>query len=66
MKAKDITPKLNKCVGIGCSSIFKTDRGTFLIVGSIPAANELPRNVRKKLGKGEVAVEIPQGILASK
>lgn len=63
MKAKEITPAEARCAVGPCPSIFQTDRGTFLVVGSIPAVNELPLNVRKKLGKGEVAVEIPQNVL---
>ena len=66
MKAKEITPKEGRCVGIGCPSVFKTDRKTLIIVGSIPANGDLPRNVRKKMGKGEVAVEIPAQTLPSK
>ena len=66
MKAKEVTPVVARC-GVGpCPSIFKTDRGTFLVVGSIPAANDVPRNVRKKLGKGEFAVEVPQNVLQTK
>ena len=66
MKAKEITPVSARC-GVGpCPSIFQTDRGTFLVIGSIPAVNELPRNVRKKLGKGEVAIEVPQNVLLIK
>lgn len=66
MKAKEITPVAARC-GVGpCPSIFQTDRGTFIVVGSIPAANELPRKVRKKLGKGEVAIEVPQNVLPIK
>ena len=66
MKAKEITPAEARC-GIGpCPSVFKTDRGTFVVIGSIPALNELPRNIQKKLGKGEVAIEVPQNILPIK
>ena len=66
MKAKEITPAEARCGVSPCPSIFKTDRGTFLVVGSIPAAIDLPLNVRKKLGKGEVAIEVPQNVLPVK
>lgn len=63
MKAKDITPPEARCSVGPCPAIFKTDQGTYLVVGSIPAGRELPLNVRKKLGKGEVVVEIPGNLL---
>lgn len=66
MKAREITPKSARC-GVGpCPSVFETDRGTFLVVGQIPATNKLPRNVLKKLGKGEIAVEVPREVLPIK
>ena len=66
MKAKEITPVEARC-GVGpCPSIFKTDRGTFIVVGSVPAGKELPRNVLRKLGKGEVAIEVPLNVLQLK
>src|ERR1035441_3724732 len=66
MKVKNITPHKkshgNLCVaGMGCSSVFETDRNTFIVVGKIPATKDLPRNVLKKLGKGEAVVEVPKG-----
>ena len=64
MKAKNITPKGAQCgLGPACPAIFQTDRGTYVIVGSIPAMDDLPRNIRKKVGKGETAVEIPDNVL---
>ena len=64
MKAKNITSRRNLCVqGFGCPSVFETDRNSFIVVGAVPASNKLPRNVLSKIGKGEVAVEIPGGTL---
>ncbi|MFA6294860.1 MAG: hypothetical protein WC666_00360 [Candidatus Paceibacterota bacterium] len=66
MKAKEITPVEARC-GVGpCPSIFQTNRGTFLVIGPIPATNDLPRNVRRKIGKGEVAIEVQQNVLPIK
>ena len=63
MKAKNITSRKNYC-GIGaCPSVFETDRETIIIVGSIPANNDLPQSIRRKMGRGEVAVEVPKGLL---
>jgi hypothetical protein len=65
MKAREITQKkaLLCVAGVGCPSVFETDRKTLIIVGSIPANNDLPANIRRKMGKGEVAVEIPTMVL---
>jgi len=65
MKAREITQKkVLQCVaGLGCPSIFETDRKTLIIVGSVPANNDLPANIRRKMGKGEMAVEIPTMVL---
>ena len=63
MKAKNITSRKNLCIGLGCPSVFETDRNSFIVVGAVPASNKLPRNVLSKIGKGEVAVEIPGGTL---
>lgn len=64
MKAKNITPRRNLCVaGMGCSSVFETDHNSLIVVGTVPASNKLPRNVLNKIGKGEMAVEIPKGTL---
>jgi len=63
MKAKEITPKKLLC-GVGpCPAVFKTDRKTIIVVGSIPANNDLPPCIRRKMDRGEVAVEIPEGMM---
>ena len=63
MKTKEITPRKARCVGIGCAAIFKTDRGTRIVVGQVPAMKELPREVLEKLSSGYVAVEVPSAVL---
>jgi hypothetical protein len=63
MKTTEITQRKALCVGIGCPAIFRTDRGTCIVVGQVPAMKELPREVLEKLNNGHVAVEVPQGVL---
>lgn len=64
MKAIEITPKgVLLCGALGCSSVFETDRKTIIVVGSVPANNDLPANIRRKMGRGEVAVEIPRNTM---
>ena len=66
MKAKNITAKKNLC-GIGaCPSVFETDRASFIVIGTVPAAKDLPRNILKKIGKNEMAIEIPKALLQNK
>lgn len=66
IKAKEIN-KTNVSCGIGaCPSVFKTNRGTVIVVGSVPANADLPLSVRKKMGKGEMAIELPAEILIGK
>ena len=63
MKTKEITPRKALCLGTGCPAIFKTDRGTCIVVGQVPAMKELPREVLEKLSSGHVAVEVPSDVL---
>lgn len=66
IKATEITSKEIRC-GIGaCPAIFRTNRKTVMVIGSVPAVNEIPRNVRNKMGKGEMVVEIPLDSLPKK
>ena len=65
IKATEITPKNARCCLGPCPSLFKTNRGTLFVVGSAPANLDLPLKVRKKIGQGEVVVEIPIGIIPS-
>jgi hypothetical protein len=63
MKAKEITPKKARCGVAACPGTVKTASGTYLIIGSVPAISKLPANVLKKLGPGEMVVEIPASVL---
>jgi hypothetical protein len=63
MKVREITPKKLLCGAGPCPAVFKTDRETIIIVGSIPANNDLPQSIRRKIGRGEVAIEVPKSLL---
>ncbi len=66
MKAKEITPLESRC-GVGpCPAVFQTDRNTVVVIGTVLAGNETPENIRRKLGRGEVAIEIPEKVLPEK
>jgi hypothetical protein len=64
MKAKNITPSSGRC-GVGpCPSVFETDDNSFIVIGAVTTIDKLPRNVLKKIGKGETAVVMPRKTLA--
>lgn len=60
---KNLTPK-GMC-GIGsCPGIFETNNGSYAIIGKKLNAKNL--KVDKRVGKDEVLIEIPRGIIDNK
>ena len=57
------TPAGFYCVVATCPSIFETDKGTYIIVGKKLSSKEVSQEVKNKIGDGEIAVEIPKGLL---
>ncbi|MDO8575465.1 MAG: hypothetical protein Q7R78_02065 [bacterium] len=55
--------KQYNCIGLGCPSVFKTANEMLIVIGSIAEKSKLPKNVLRKIGKGEIAIEIPANIL---
>lgn len=63
MTATEITPERFRC-GIGaCPSVFKTDRGTYVIIGKISEDVLSNESIKMKIGKDEFAVELPIEII---
>lgn len=63
MKLREITPKSFKC-GIGaCPAIFKTDEGSFVIIGKQVGEKNTMDQLDGKIGPDEIAVEIPGELL---
>ena len=60
---KELTPKNTMCGNCceQCPAIFETDNNSYLVIGKVVDANEL--GVEKRIGKDEVLVEIPKGLL---
>lgn len=59
MKLTNITPRTVQC-GIGaCPAIFRTDQGTYVLVGKKVTNPELATRV----GKDEAAIEVPKFLL---
>ncbi len=63
MTTVEKTPAAFYCVACACPSVFETDRGTYIIVGKKLNLKEVTRKVKNKIGDGEIAVEIPIGLL---
>jgi len=60
MKVKDITPTQFSC-GVGaCPAVFRTDQGTFLLVGRALTSSEIARLIPGRVSVNERAVEIPE------
>ena len=63
MKVTDITPAVHFC-GIGmCPAVYKTDRGTLLVVGKSRKPSECSADLDGRVGPDEELVEIPIGII---
>jgi hypothetical protein len=64
IKLKDITPDQFLCsLSMACPAIFESNEGSFVIIGKI-CDQETPQ-LKERIGKNEIAVEIPQELLLS-
>jgi tRNA A-37 threonylcarbamoyl transferase component Bud32 len=64
-KLKDITPKAMQCVGIGCPAVFDSENKTYVIVGKALRGRDIPAEIEKRIGAGEIAIEIPRELLSN-
>ncbi|MCK4342232.1 MAG: hypothetical protein KAY37_10980 [Phycisphaerae bacterium] len=63
MELEEITPRALRC-GIGiCPALFKTDRGSVLVVGRRLSEEEVQQNLAGRVGGDEWVVEVPQSLL---
>jgi len=61
MKHKDVTPKAFACAGGCCPSVFETDKGTYLIIGTKAVlADSL---LSSRIGPNETVIEVPAELL---
>ena len=61
---KELTPKIEMC-GIGsCPAVFETNKGSYAIIGKRLDAKNL--KVDKRVGRDEVLIEVPKGIIDNK
>ena len=64
MKIRDVTPLCFSCSDGACPAVFKTDKGTYFIIGSRVDSHEnlLPGKVRSNETVIEVPVNLIRGI----
>lgn len=63
MKVREITPSVHAC-GVGmCPGVYRTDRDTLLIVGTVRTTDEFPEAVRSRVAEHEGVVEIPIALI---
>jgi len=61
MKLKDVTPPAFSCVDGHCPSIYETDKGTYLIIGT--GLDPVENMLGDKVAPHEAVVEIPMGLV---
>ncbi len=62
---KEITPLTFNCGVALCPAIFKTDQNTYIVIGSVVDSETIEKLLPNRVGKGEIAIEIPQELLPS-
>lgn len=59
----DLTPSSFSCLIGACPAIFETDQKTYIIIGSVVDSKTVKELLPGRVGKGEIAIEIPQELL---
>lgn len=62
-KIKEITPKILFCGLAACPSLFETDSGKFLIIGKKLDKDNIPDEVKRKIGNDEMVIEVPKELI---
>ena len=60
---KEITPIQFMCILTACPSIFEAEKGTFLIIGKKLDNENIPDEVKRKIGSDEMVIEVPKNLL---
>jgi hypothetical protein len=63
IKCFEITPKRFLCVGGACPSVFMTEKGTFLMIGKKLDKENIPDEVKRKIGSDEMVIEVPKNLI---
>lgn len=63
MKIIEKTPEKLFCVIGTCPALFETDEGTFLIIGKKLNKENIPAEVKRKIGSDEMVIEVPKNLI---
>jgi hypothetical protein len=63
-KYREITPAALRCIIGACPSVFETDTGSLVVIGSRLGAHQLSCLPKGKIAEHEFAVEVPRDLLA--
>ena len=63
MKIYERTPNSLYCAIGACPSVFETEKETFLIIGKKLDNDKVPDEVKKKIGKDEMVIEVPKNLI---
>ena len=63
MKVTDITPATHACAIGLCPAVYKTERGTLLVVGKRRKPSECSSQLEGRVGPDEELIEIPIGMI---
>lgn len=60
---KEVTPEAFLCSVGSCPSVFRTERGTFLIIGKIVDQSTKKKLPDGRIGDDELVIEVPEGLV---
>ena len=64
LRVAEVTPLEYACPPFGgCPGIYRTSRGSYIIVGKAVTSLEGAPNMRARIGPSEAAVEVPRGLI---
>ena len=63
IKCFEITPKRFLCIAAACPSVFETEKRTFLIIGKKLNKDNIPDEVKRKIGSDEMVIEVPKNLI---
>lgn len=58
MKLIEITPKELRCAASFCPAVYKSDRGTFVVIGKRLTASQTKKHLNGRVSAKEEAIEI--------
>ena len=63
MKLTEKTPKKYNCIIGACPAVFETDQKSYVVIGKVLSKSQVNKLLKGRVGKDEMAVEFPKGLL---